>query len=72
MSKISQHHASSKEAATDALFTAHVAELIFPHIPAILRVDVSRYAADIPQQLEDVLKTQLTPRRELFLTYQGA
>lgn len=72
MSKISQFQADSAELAMDALFTAHVTELMFPRIPAILRVDVSRYAADIPQQLEDVLKTQLTPRRELFLTYRGA
>ena len=72
MSKISQFQADSAELAMDALFTAHVAELLMPHTPAILRVDVSRYAADIPQQLEDVLKTQLTPRRELFLTYAGA
>ncbi len=71
MSKISQFQAGSAELAMDALFTAHVAELVFPNIPAILRVDVSRFAADIPQQLEDVLKTQLTPRREMFLTYDG-
>ena len=71
MSKISQFQAGSAELAMDALFIAHVAELTSPRIPAILRVDVSRYAADIPQQLEDVLKTQLTPRREMFLTYDG-
>lgn len=74
MSRISQFKADSAELAElamDALFTAHVAELISPHIPAILRVDISRFAVDIPQQLEDVLKTQLTPRREMFLTYDG-
>lgn len=71
MSRISQFKADSTELAMDALFTAHVAELLMPHIPAILRVDISRFAADIPQQLEDVLKTQLTPRREMFLTYEG-
>lgn len=50
----------------DSLFQAHVMDTFKPGVKHIEYRDISQ-VPEIPQQLEDVLRISLTPRREILV-----
>ena len=50
----------------DALFQAHVMDTFKPGVKHIEYRNISQ-VSEIPQQLEDVLRISLTPRREILV-----
>lgn len=57
----------------DQLFQAQVMEAVNPAGSYIVRAESSSFDSDtVPTQIEDFLKTGLTPRRTFFMPIEGS